>query len=247
MAVQVGVMSRCCKSLDGLAYSQFGRNLKTWWNFDDFIGGTYTTQMNGVWNGVVSGAGSALVDTLGTALRPGIIQFSTGTSNVGYALYYTGRGTYQPIIFGEGVYIFETEIYIPTLSAVAEEYILRVGFGDTITGVDFVDGAYFEYDRLINVNWLCATANNSARTKADSGVAVGAAAWIRLKVVVNAAGTSVAFYINGTLVATNVLNIPTGAGRGTAHNLTIVKSAGVTARTFQLDWAWLHIDLAVTR
>jgi hypothetical protein len=231
----------------GMTLGPSARNLKTWSNLDDFIGGAWATGASGIWNGVTGGTGATISDIQGTALRPGIIQFSTGTTNTGYALYFTGRASCQPILFGSGVYTFETDIYIPTLSAVAEEYILRFGFADAITGADISDGAYFEYDRLTNVNWLAKTAANSARTATATATAVAAAAWIRLKVIVNATGTAAYFYINDVLVATNILNIPTGAGRQTSCNMTIVKSAGTTARTFQGDWAWLHIDLTTSR
>jgi hypothetical protein len=146
---------------------------------------------------------------------------------------------------GGGEYTFETDLLIPLLSTVGEEYITRLGFGDNYAG-DHNDGVYFEYDRLTNVNWLMCAANGGVRTKTDTGVAVAAGGWIRLKVVVNTAGTSAAFYIDGVYVGAVVANLPAG-GAVFTNMILIVKSAGVTARAINIDWCWLHIDLAVTR
>lgn len=250
---QVGIAGNCQNVYGSQVWANWfalgptARNLKTWWNLEDFIAGATSANKSGIWLSTNGGAGSFFADGAGTAVRPGIMTGSTGTTNTGYATLYVSQAGYAGFLFGAGVYTFETEIYITTLSAVAEEYIIRIGFGDVITGADMVDGAYFEYNRLTSVNWYCCTSANSARTKADSGVAAGAAAWIRLKIVVNDDATAAAFYINDVLVRTNILNIPSGAGRNTAAIFNIIKSAGTTGRTLQVDWAWLHFDLTVSR
>jgi len=236
-------------SFDGGAYSNQGRNLKTWWNFEDFIGGfEASAQDNGIWASFASGAGANVFGGAGTTLRPGLLSLATGTTITGNSTLYSGRGNQQPILFGAGVYTFETDVYIPTLSTVGEEYILRIGFGDTTNGADFVDGAYFEYDRLgFGTNWRYCTASNSIRSKADLGQAVSAGVWTRLKIVVNVDGTFAYFYFNGQLLASSFTNLPTGAGRETSLVFNIIKSAGTTTRSLNIDWAWLHMDLSASR
>lgn len=190
---------------------------------------------NLAWTSTVSGTGAAntKVTTQQTSNRAGIIQFSTGTTA-------TGRGALALAtdnhFFGGGVATFETAIYIPTLSDASNEYSIRVGMGDVVTGADFVDGVYFEYVRTTSVNWSLKTALNSARTLVDSTVAVAAGAWIKLKAVVNDNGTNVDYYINGTLVGSVTTNIPVTVARVCSPALVIAKSVGTTARTMLADY-----------
>jgi hypothetical protein len=241
MAVQVGVMSRCCKSLDGLAYTQYGKPVKTLNFFDDFT----EDLSNRPWYFFpwIGGAGAAFIGTAVTATRPGQILGETGATAAGYA---TLAGTVVGILFGGGQYVVETDCYLSNLSTAVEEFVFYFGFGDQ-ANVDETDGAYFQYDRTLGLNWLCCTANNGVRTKTNSLIPVVAGAFVRLKVVVNYAGTAVNFYINDVLVATNILNIPTGAGRNVTPIIGIVKSVGITSRYFVSDWVWYHQDLTVSR
>jgi hypothetical protein len=228
--------------LAGLTLDPTGRNLKTWWNFEDFIIGTNAR----LWYGTSSGTGSSALPTLGTALRPGIHRLSTGTTNTGYAGV-ANSGYLTDFLFGAGIYTLEADIYITTLSDGTETYTLRFGFGDALS-IAPVDGAYFRYtDTGTTPNWYRNTVSNTTLTSTDTGVAVVAGAWIRLKAVVNAAGTSVEYFINGISVGTNTTNIPTGTGRETGAIYSIVKSAGTTARTTDIDWAWIHVELSTSR
>ena len=232
-------------SFDGGAYSNQGRNLKTWWNFEDFLGGW--NFFPGMWFVGLAGAGTSVTDIAGTALRPGLAFFSTGTTATGRATIYAYSNNTQGVLFGSGEYTFETDVYIPTLSTVGDEYAIQLGFGDT-SGPDAIDGAYFKYDRLAaGVNWRLKTSSNSARTDTDSTIAVAAGAWTRLKIIVNASATLVSFYINGVLAGTVSTNIPSGAGRETGLLCQILKSAGLNPLTFYMDWVWVHINLNTSR
>ncbi|HMX98854.1 MAG TPA: hypothetical protein PK473_03020 [Nitrosomonas sp.] len=187
------------------------------------------------WTNTVSGTGAAstLVTTNQTSNNAGIIQHSTGTTATGRAAHSLGVTL---AFFSGGIATYESLIYIPTLASVAEDYRIRLGFGDDVVGNDQVDGVYFEYDRGVSANWRCKTSNNSTRTTTDSGTAVAAGAWVKLGWVMNAAGNSVAFYINGTNVATNTTNIPTAVARVCGPFHIISKIAGTTARTFLIDY-----------
>ncbi len=232
------------KSIGPLELGPLGRSLKTWWNFEDFITGTPATQM-GVWKTYSTGTGAATTSVAPTALRPGIRSLSTGTTTTGICSIFTNDDM-QAVMFGGGVYTIEADIYVTTLSTVTEAYTLRFGHGNSATA-DFVDGAYFEYTDVGSTpNWYKCTATNSNRTKTDTTVAAAAGAWTRLRVVVNADGTSVEYFINGTSVGVMTLTIP-GAGRVISEVLSIIKSVGTTARLVRIDWAWFHVDLAVSR
>lgn len=216
-----------------------GRNLKTWWRFEDFIG------FGGFWNGYQSGAGASAYILTGTATRPGALIFLTGTTTTGYAAV-APEIAFTTILFGAGIYTIEADISIVTLSTATEAYALRFGFGDSLNA-DFVDGAYFEYSDVGSTpNWYKCTASNSTRTKTDTTV-VTTTGIARLKVVVNIAGTSVEFFINGISAGVVTTNIPTGAGRETGMIFHVVKSAGTTGRYFSSDWIWVHVNLAESR
>jgi hypothetical protein len=164
--------------------------------------------------------------------RPGIIRSATGTAATGRAAATSGANAVR---FGSGEWRYKAWVRVPVLSTSAERFSVRIGFIDLATG-DSADGAYFEYDESVSANWRCKTANNSTRTTVDSGVPVAANVWIKLEVWVNAAGTEVDFFINGTLVATITTNIPTSAGRETGWGWLILKSVGTTARHFDVDY-----------
>jgi len=240
-ADQIGMYSRIPKSLDGLYYTALGRNLKVWYDFEDMLEGDNLEQ--GKWHLSTNGAGAYAQGTNPLNTRPGILVFSTGTTAAGRAGAYSLGQSQNGLCFGAGIYTIESDIYIPDLSTVAEEYIFRFGFGDTVTG-DNVDGSYFEYDRLTNVNWQFCNASNSTRTKQDTGFTVNAGTWTRLKVV---AELSLArFYINNFYIGASSGNFPL-AGRYLASTINIIKSAGLTDRTFWCDWIWQHILLNASR
>jgi hypothetical protein len=72
------------------------------------------------------------------------------------------------------------------------------------------DELFFRYtDNVNGGRWEAVTKAGGVETATDTGIAVVANTWYKLRLVVNAAATSVAFSINGALVATNVSNITT--------------------------------------
>jgi hypothetical protein len=135
---------------------------------------------------------------------------------------------------------------VPTLATGAEAFIVQIGFVDNLTAAS-ADEISFQYANPLGTtpNWECVTRSNSAETRTDSLVAVGAGTWYRFEIEVNAAGTSVAFRIDGTLVATHITNIPTLVARATGIYLGIRKTVGTTARTLVSDY--LAVSMEVTR
>jgi hypothetical protein len=82
----------------------------------------------------------------------------------------------------------------------------------------------------------------------DTGVAATTTGSHRFTIEVNAAGTSVSFYINGSLVATNTTNIPTGSSRTFGINVGVRGTAGTnTARGIQISYMLYRNDLTTPR
>lgn len=164
---------------------------------------------------------------------PGVWDLSTSASTSGDA----GVGYARPfILLGGGTISIEWMINLSALSALADEYIVRVGLGTGSSATDFTNGVYFEYNRLSSVNWLRCTADNSSRTKTASSTAVAAGSWVKLRIDINAAASSAEFFVNGTSIGTNSTNIPTAAGRYVAPAAHIKKSAGTTPCVLSTDF-----------
>ncbi len=190
--------------------------------------GDFSTLSSGTGAGVTANSANSDGD------HPGVLSISTGTTTTGRSAgQYLEATTVQ---FGTYAWRSVGVFQIPTLSDGTETFSVHIGFADTFTGTTYTDSACLRYRHSANSGkFECVTTSNTSDTARDSGVTASAGSWYSYEVRVNAAGTSVAFYINGSLVQTNVANIPTGSARRLGHGHNIVKSAGTTARTLLSD------------
>lgn len=239
---QVGIESLNPRTLDGLAYSHSGRNLKTGSVYGDFIG-PYNWTVNGG-DGFLStnngGAGASCDLVNGTSARPGRIGVHCGTTNTGYGAIRTDGWALEGSAAAQ--YVFECELSISVLSTAIEEFYVNIGFGDQVNP-DMNDGAYFQYDRTTNVNWLACVAAGGVVAKVDTGILIDTG-YYKLKVFIS--GPTAYFYINGVLVATVAAGVP-GPGNYFGVFCDIVKTVGVTDRYFYMDWYWFWYDLVAPR
>ncbi|MFN9114981.1 MAG: hypothetical protein ACK5XN_33385 [Bacteroidota bacterium] len=206
--------------------------------FDEFITYAYNSNQNGNFFQIQNSNGTW---TSATPLsnRPGILTMSTATSAVGrLTVQADGIGLASNILSG-GKLIYETDVQIPTLSSAAQTFQFFTGFSSTNTNVS-TNSIAFLYDSAgTNTGsaaigrWQVVCANGSTRSYTTTDSTVTAGRWYRLRAEVNAAGNSVAFYINGALVKTETNNIPTGA---VTPVTSIIKTVGTTARTAWLDF-----------
>lgn len=199
-----------------------------------------------------TGAGTTELATTGND-RIGIARHATGTTATGRTAM---RLSSSAIRFSGGTYFFETMVRVPTLSTPAERFQFIVGFADTETAANQVDGAYFLYDEggvstgsTAAAYWQTVTVSNSSRTFNTSltQTTVTANQWYRLGIEVNATGTSVAFYIDGSLVATHTATIPTASGRETSVMSLLIKSVGTTSRNVDVDYINAVAELTTAR
>lgn len=210
--------------------------------FTDFINLVSTTGTDGSLAATNSGTGAAVTQQgSDTQNIVGVARSSTGTTATGRSAISTSTNI---IRLGGGVWFFEKYVNITTLSTITERFQNAIGFIDTLTAANQVDGVYFLYDEggvstgsAASPNWQIVTASNSTRTFTTTATAVAAATWVRLTIIINAAGTSVTFYINGTSVGTHATTIPTASGRAVGIGALLIKSIGTTARTVDYDYA----------
>jgi hypothetical protein len=211
--------------------------------FDDFQTevGVATAFGALTWTAVSSGTGAAVtnvttgVDATNQAI--GTIQLSTGTTAAGRTGMSRGNTS---VLFGYAYHTMEWRIWTPTLNDGVNIFTITIGFTDNYgVATDVANGAYFLYDPTgvlgtASANWQICTASGSTRSKTTSGTAVSATGFVKLGIEVNAAGTLVTYYVNGTSIGTQTTNIPTATAFGTGAK--ILKSAGTVARTIIIDY-----------
>lgn len=195
---------------------------------DEFIGYNNASQLG--WTS--TGAGN-----LGNNLaRPGVwyVEPSTVSTRAFINTYVAG------IAFGSGDFFLEADIQIPVLSTGAQEFITTWGFNDNSafdSGGNCTDGIFFKLDRVTNgANWITNTTSNGSNTATNTSTAVVAGTWYRLKVEVSTTNSNAKFYVNGTLVATHTLTIPSGSARQSGIQLKIDKTVGNNAVDAYIDY-----------
>ncbi|MFO0089982.1 MAG: hypothetical protein ACK518_04200 [bacterium] len=207
--------------------------------FEDFLGnGIPTTSV--MWSGESTGAGSSIVTVNNYPNRTnqqGVLRFATGTTATGLAQKRLGDNNSTSHFLGNGVYILQFFVNVETLSDATNRFYSI--FGST-TNASFgnTNGIFFIYDEGVGTygaaspNWKCIT-RNSTITSTITSVPVVASQWYVLKIVVNANGTSVEFFINDVLVATHTTNIVASITPRVAH----VKTVGTTSRNAYVDYS----------
>lgn len=206
-------------------------------------------------NGYGQGTGAGIGSSNGETGHPGIAQLNSGSTATGYA--YIGSPGDNEILLGNNDYWrYETDIRLPSTSALstsAQRYTLRLGFEEQSTVNDGADGCFFRYaDDINSGKWQGICESNSDgvstnQTTCDTGVSVALSTWYRMTVVVNAAGTSTDFRINGVSKCTVTTNIPTGAGRVTGRGDSILKRVGTTDRDLDIDYEEIEAQFGTDR
>ena len=184
-----------------------------------------------------TGAASTAID--GFQSNIGVIQLSTGTTATGTSTLRTHNGSF---LFGNCAISLRQVARIPVLADSANNFSVRLGFSSSTNAVLPLNGAHFTYD-LSSPNWWVRTfAGGSTNTTGiDTGIAV-TTDWTTLDTVINKAGTQAQFFINNVLAGTITTNIPTVTGQEVGVMQGILKTAGTTARTLQVDYLRLRMD-----
>lgn len=211
--------------------------------FEEFMGsnaGSVTTTYSNV---ITLASGNATARTTGTTNRTnqqGIILHSTGTAATNFAGYSLGNSS---LYIGSGTISLETYITINTLSTVTERFFTYFGYSTPSNWQSPSNAIFFSYDEggvvffggNATPNWKCYTRAGSTATMTTTTVPVVADQWYKLRININAAASSVTFFIDGTLVATHATNIPAST---TAMSIVSLmnKTVGTSARTMLTDY-----------
>lgn len=212
--------------------------------FDEFVTGGFTSGQIGSlsWLSNVSGVAAGIAaNTVANTNHPGMVMLGTGTDTTGRAAIYLDGSN---ITFSGGAIVYEAVIYQGTAADGTNSYTMRLGFGTSVSG-DHTDGAYFEYSNA-NANWLCKTAKASTRTTTTTSTAF-VAGFTKLRIEVNAAATSVEFFVAGVSVATITTNIPNTSSIFMGIIQSIIKSAGTSNRNLVMDYVLYQNTFTTTR
>ncbi len=190
------------------------------------------------------GAGSTLETGAPTDnTYSGMVNSITGTSNNNTSKAgLEGSGGKNLIKAGGGIQIIEWRIRLPILSS-TPEYNVKVGLQDGIVAGDPANGIYLQYSNTINSgNWRGVTRNSSTSTNVDSSIAVAANTWYKLRFQINAAGTNVDFFVDGTYIGSSTGTIPTTNAMRLVASIEKSGAANATSRTMNIDSVYYRIE-----
>jgi len=215
----------------------------------DFVGAVTAVTVDGA-----VGAFGAYAKVAGTGAQVGFMPVSkdgrgaavpsTGTSSSGIAainiLDFDNVSTSGITQSATGAYSVEFRVRVPTLSDGTNRFKARIGMG-VLALVDTYGGLYFRYvDNVNSGKWEAVTRTDPNETVTDTGV-TATTGYTLFRIEVNAGNSSVAYYINGTLVATNTTHIQPSTTR-LVPSCGLEKTAGTSARTMEVDYMRLMID-----
>jgi hypothetical protein len=180
-----------------------------------------------------------------TAAHPGVMEFTISTNADGAGISTGLYANYNNLAFvaGGGQTTLEALIYLNALSNGTNDGGINFGFMDAPGWSAPTNSMYIKYQSVTSLNWYCETYSAGAGTTVTSSIPV-TTGWHKLKLIVNAAGTSVDSYVDGVLACTNSSNVPTTK---LPPMLTYRKTAGNGAMYLGLDYIKIDKTFTVAR
>lgn len=177
--------------------------------------------------------------------HPGVWGLNTGTASAGrvFLLSQVQQGFHVGV--GELTRLGFFYQSPAVASIAANRYVLRAGMTSMGLPNTINQGITFEaQDDQNGGRWqaICDDAPG-VETSVDTGVAVGTSKYVFLEIEINAAGTSVEFFIDGVSVAIITTNIPSGTGFGHFISIHIMKLTGVLNRAAYIDAYYFFQEL----
>lgn len=165
----------------------------------------------------------------------GEVALSTSTNTVSTAML---RQATRSLILGIGRFELDTRIKVSMVVTSTQTYVVRIGLIETTAVSQPTNGIYFEYNRGLYGGALPGTfyivcRNSGTSTAVNTNVNLVANNYYNLNYVVNAAGTSVTFYIDSVTVGTITTNIPV---LPLTASIGIQSTAGSTSKVLYIDW-----------
>lgn len=192
-----------------------------------------------------SGQGGALLTSHSYTNALGIFRLTSGTSaNTGLA--YISNGSvafnFKPSMFAlTGI----DRINLSVASDGTNRYIVRSGFMTQSYNSEPTAGVYFRYtDNVNSGKWQCVCRSGGTETVINTTTAPKiTTSWDKLGIVINAAGTSVEFFINDVSQGTITTNIPT-----TTYLVKMVvmnKISGGSSQLLDIDCVYIKVTRTI--
>jgi hypothetical protein len=223
--------------------------------FDDFLGQYAPTAVtpgtcvgNMCWSGAAGTGGYTDSNLAGYASHPGTaVVGSSGTAST-YAVIQQGPSV--SMLPNDGTYIMEFVVNVPVLSTGAQQFLYRVGLCDNFAaGVSATcnNGIYVEYNQNNSANWMLGLANNGVASVSDSGVAVVANTWYKLRVTTNATPSATLIIGGVTKVSNYATNFPVTAATWFTPMIIWQHSIGTTNHYALIDYYLLNETFTTPR
>jgi hypothetical protein len=213
--------------------------------FDDFaytvINKTSLAPM-GPFNLITSNSNNAFLDLIsaGENNRTGVINLTNDATHAETGLY----GDVNAVKFANGTIVAATAVYLPTIpNNSTNNWDFVWGYSHTWPNIG--DGPVFAVSPGVSTTfWSCLCYAAGAPTIVITTIPFVAATWYNLRIQINAAGTSVTYFINGTLVATIATNISTSV-TGLGYR-TLASTANAT-NVIRIDWLYQSFTPSAAR
>lgn len=165
------------------------------WDFTDHWGGA--VQQSG-W--IISNANGGATDAdspNADARHPGVANLSLDIGNVGGQSRTTLRRSVNGFVLGSGVFVVDAIYEVVLLPDATDDFILHVGTMDANVFPP-ANGFGLVLDRAIagNTNWNRLARAGGAGVAVDTGIAAIAGSFVRLRTVVNTAGSLISYFID---------------------------------------------------
>lgn len=204
----------------------------------------------GGWLPATSGTGSSVSINAGIAGRIGLASIYAGTASNGRSAVYLNDAL---CLFGGGRHSYQCEHRLFSLSDGTNTYTAWAGWINTANSASTpTNGAFFRYTHGTNSGkYQCVTVSAGAENATDSGVTASASVFHDMEIEVNAAATSVRFWIDGVQVGgthSTAANIPTATGRECGPAIKILNSLGTAGvRATLADFLAYRFDPTTAR
>lgn len=179
--------------------------------------------------------------------HPGVLSISCNSSAPANGSLITGdsRSTSIGLFLAGGAITYSTVVKLSVLGTGAQDYTCYVGIGNlSDPSIEVTNGVYFFYNQATNSgNWVGKTASGGSRNSVNSSVAASTN-YVKLGFTVNAAATSVEFFINGVSIGTQASTIPS-TQIGFFYQMAHV--AGANTKSLAIDLLTFNQTLTIPR
>lgn len=166
----------------------------------------------------------------------GVVSLLTNAQTAGRCSLHTPINS---IAFGTATWRQFTRAWFSNIPSDGTDiYTAAIGFIGDLNG-EPSNGIYFLIDTAISADLLAVGSAAGIRTRTPTGILASSlvGGWHEYGMEVNAAGTSVDFFVDGakTTVPTNIPNTPV---RTTGNVARITKAGGTNSRSMHIDWIY---------